>query len=372
MTETSTAELDFGSEDARALWRKLATSAGYFSSEGFLDAWLDALPIAVRPRLVAIVRQDRPVALFLSGARKVVRHGFLPSRVRYLNTSGDPRYDEITLEHNAVLVEPRTELGLGDLLAAHGDDWDEIELPALDKHRFPGSALTERLASARVQLLREVESPYVDLSRARAAPGGYLGLLSSGTRAQIRRAERGWGDVRLELARETSQALDVLSELVELHQRHWGALGQPGAFADPWFLGFHRALVEQRFSHGEVQLVRVASAKGTIGCLYNFVWQGRVSFYQGGLASSDDPRLKPGYVCHARVVELCAALGCSVYDFMGGGSRYKRSLATDAETLVWARVQRPLLRFDLEQRLRALRTAWLARQAPPVVDVTRE
>ncbi|MBE7478452.1 MAG: GNAT family N-acetyltransferase [Polyangiaceae bacterium] len=352
-------QIESGSSRARELWCGLTPRAQpqYFTSWPFVETWLDALPAAVRPPLYALLRGDQTVALFFLGARRVVRHRLLPSRARYLNTTGDPRYDELTLEHNALLCEPGAELGLREWIELLPGAWDELFLPALSRDGFPGRALDEPLGAGRVVIERRVESPYVDLGRVRAAAGGYLALLGSSTRAQIRRAERGYGEIEVNVAESAAAAREVFAELVELHQRAWNARGQPGAFSDPWFLGFHRELIERRLPHGEIQLMRVRSARATIGCLYNFVWQGRVLFYQSGLASEEDPRKKPGYVCHARAVSFNARAGHDVYDFLGGDARYKQNLATGSTTLIWARVQRPLMRFALEQRLRDLHRA---------------
>jgi CelD/BcsL family acetyltransferase involved in cellulose biosynthesis len=80
-----------------------------------------------------------------------------------------------------------------------------------------------------------------------------------------------------------------------------------------------------------------------------------VAFYQSGLAAPADHHDKPGYLCHAAAIEAAAAAGLEVYDFMAGDDRYKQNLATDEVTLVWARLQRPLVRFALEDLVRAWR-----------------
>lgn len=282
-----------------------------------------------------------------------MRHGFVASRALFLNVTGDARFDDLTVEHNAILRDPGAPLGLRELVAAVPGDWDELVLPALSPTAFPGAALEEPLDGCAVRVERTSRAPFVDLERVRTTSGGYLAVLSSGTRGQIRRAQRKFGALTLEVATEPAEALDVYAELVELHGRSWRARGQPGSFADPWFDGFHRALVSERFASGEIQLCRVRAGPATVGCLYNFVWGGRVHFYQSGFASYDDPHLKPGYVCHVEAIQHAAAAGHRIYDFLAGATRYKESLATDAVTLTWARVQRPRARFAVEARLRA-------------------
>jgi CelD/BcsL family acetyltransferase involved in cellulose biosynthesis len=204
----------------------------------------------------------------------------------------------------------------------------------------------------RVLIDREVKNYQIDLDRVRASKDGYVPLLGSSTRAQMRKAQRAAGDVTFEVAADDRHALDIYEEMVALHQRSWRMRGHPGAFADPWFDRFHRRLIARRFRHGELQLIRVKNAELTIGCLYNFVAAGRVLFYQCGFGSPPDRHLRPGYLCHAHAIEHCAKQGHAIYDLLGGDARYKASLATDETSLVWARVQRRRLQFVVEDRLR--------------------
>ena len=108
----------------------------------------------------------------------------------------------------------------------------------------------------------------------------------------------------------------------------------------------------KRLRHGEIQLVRVSSNGSTLGCLYNFVSRGRVTFYQAGLATFDEPHIKAGYICHAAAIEYNALAGHAIYDLVGGKARYKDNLATGSNRQVWLRVQRPTTRFAIEDNLK--------------------
>jgi Acetyltransferase (GNAT) domain len=354
--------LDAESPRAGAYWRELEEAAAppYFLSWGFLKSWLACLAPEHRPELAVWFRRERPVAASLLGRVRVRRHGFVTSRERLLNGSGLARFDEVTIEHNQLLRADGDDWSLAELVEALPEDWDEIVLPALACEAFPGCKLGEPLDDHVIRIERRAPAPFVDLALVRAAPEGYASLLGSNTRAQIRRARRGLGPIEVELARDEAQALEIFDELERLHQRSWQARRLPGAFADPWFSEFHRHLIHARMRHGEVQLLRVRARGKTIGCLYNLVSRGRVLFYQSGFAPFDDPRLKPGYVCHAEAVELNARAGHDLYDLLGGDARYKRSLATGETWLVWARVQRPLARFRAEERLRRWKRALTA------------
>src|SRR5690606_4087531 len=116
-------------------------------------------------------------------------------------------------------------------------------LPAANSATFAELAGAPMPPGMRVRIDREVADYYVDLERVRASKDGYIPLLGSSTRAQMRKAQRAAGDVTFELATDDRAAQDIYDEMVVLHQRSWRMRGFPGAFADPWFDRFHRRLI---------------------------------------------------------------------------------------------------------------------------------
>ena len=335
-------------------WRLLESQAQapYFLSWGWIESWLQALPVDHMPPMAVIAERGTPLAAFFLGRRQLRRH-LLASNALYFNATGTPRHDELCIEHNGLLAAPGTCRSLAQLVGLLPGGWDELYLPAIDRYAFDD--LGSPAGSYRVRIEREEAAPYVDLDAVRSVEGGYLALLGSSTRTQMRRAHRLVGDFAVEVASDERHALDIYGELLRLHARRWDAAGQPGAFADPWFERFHRKLIQQRLRHGEIQLLRVSAGRTTIGCLYNFVFRGRVLFYQCGLATFDDPHVKPGFLCHAAAVEHNALAGHAIYDLLAGSSRYKAQLATAANRLVWLRVQRPRVRFSIEDRVRRVK-----------------
>jgi CelD/BcsL family acetyltransferase involved in cellulose biosynthesis len=340
---------------AERVWRALAeaTPPSYFLSWPWIENWLACLPRDLAPRLAIVHDAERPVAACFLGRRLAFRHRLLPSRALYLNTTGVYRLDELCIEYNGLVGR---ELSLPELCDLLPGNWDELFLPGLRADAFGGFVESSR--PLRVRIDRKVPAFYVNLERART--GGYLALLSGQTRGQVRRAQREAGEIAIDVASDARQAMEIFGELCTLHGALWRAKGQPGAFADPWIVRFHDRLIAQRSSHGEIQLVRVrGGTAGVIGCLYNLVWRGRVLQYQSGLATFDNAHLKPGYIAHTAAIDHAIASGLSIYDFLAGDMRYKKSLSTDVGSLVWARVQRRRVRFLVEDQLRT----WRARRA---------
>ena len=319
----------------------------YFLTWAWVSNWLACLPRGYAPWLAVVVAAGAPLAAFFLAKRMIVRNKVVPSRSLFFNTTGVERVDMLWIEYNGLVGR---DMPLTELLPLLPFGWDELYLPALREDAF-GDVTTA--ADTRVLIDRKVPVAYVDLAQARAK--GYLALLSGQTRSQVRRAQREAGEVEVEIARDPRRALDIYAELVALHTTQWRAKGKPGAFADPWFDRFHRRLITDRFGHGEIELVRLRHAGGPIGCLYNFVHDGRVLQYQSGFASFANEKLKPGFVAHAAAIEHAAANGRAIYDFLAGDQRYKKQLSTGSTTMLWARVQRPRLRFLVENQLRRWR-----------------
>jgi CelD/BcsL family acetyltransferase involved in cellulose biosynthesis len=65
--------------------------------------------------------------------------------------------------------------------------------------------------------------------------------------------------------------------------------------------------------------------------------------------------LKPGLVAHVEAIKHNTAAGHKTYDFLGGDSRYKMSLATHHNRLIWIRLQKPLLKFRIENALKTFK-----------------
>jgi CelD/BcsL family acetyltransferase involved in cellulose biosynthesis len=356
--------LDPRDDRAERIWRDLERRAfrpPYFLSWGWVETWLAALPDGRLPQLAVIHEHGAPAAACWLGFQRERRHLVMDSDVYYFNVTGVPRHDELCIEHNGLVAAPGADRSLAGLLDVLPGEWDEVVLPAVDRYAFDdlgASVASSRLANYRVRIEREANAPFIDLAAVRGARGDYASLLGSSTRTQLRRARRVLGELTVEIASEESSALDIYGELLRLHARRAAERDQRGAFADPWFEQFHRRLILTRVRHGEIQLVRIRAGERTVGCLYNFVYGGRVMFYQCGFARLESaPHVKPGYVCHAAAVEHNARAGHAVYDLLGGSASNKERLATSTTRLVWLRVQRPLARFSIEQSLRRWKQA---------------
>jgi CelD/BcsL family acetyltransferase involved in cellulose biosynthesis len=344
--------------EATAIWRDLARECphSYFLSPGWTKHWLSTLPTSANVRLAVIRDGDIPIAAAFLGHASVVRQRLFRSTAWLLNQTGQRSLDQLYIEDNAFLVRPGADFSIRDLLAILPGDWEELYLSGVDPGTATGALLGAVGGPYQLLIANRIPAPYVDLAAIRAQRKDYLAMLGSNTRSQIRRCYKLYeaqAPLRREVAATVGEALDIYAELVALHQQWWARRGQRGAFGNPYFHDFHRGLIERRFDSGELQLIRVRCGEAAIGCLYNFVWNGVVSFYQSGLRAEEDNRLKPGFVCHTEAVRHNLEAGRTTYDFMASFDDYKLRMSTHQRELVWARIQKPRLKFVLERALRA-------------------
>lgn len=359
-------------------WRELESRSdrSFFISWSWIGTWLAALPSHVRPELLRVQSQGRTVALGVLVRRLLRRHGVLLSRALFLNCTGDPQLDALTIEYNGLLSERGFEQEAAhssvEFLLSRGD-WDEWFLDGLqDPGRF------NRVLESGVRWVsrRHNKCHYVDLEALRRSGGEYLGLLGSKTRHNIRRSMREYetlGPLVLECAATPEQACAFLFRLGQLHQAYWQSKGLPGSFANPFFVEFHLRLVRSLFANGSIQLLCLRAGNEIVGYIYNLVDRGRVYNYQSGFNYDlcPKPNGRPGLVAHAYAVEFNRAQGHLCYDFMAGDSEYKQSLGVGSTDMIWLVAQRTRLRFLLEDGLRWVRARTMSemrRRSLPTLD----
>lgn len=343
-------------------WRALEARAdlSFFQSWTWIGAWLESLPGHISPLLLCVARDGVTIGLGILSSLTLRRHGVLRSHALFLNTTGDPALDEITIEYNGFLAERGSNgvvarAGLEYLLREH-TGWDELFLDGLQQ---PELFAAVDLGHARLRTLRHSACHFVDLNGLRQTGGDYLSLLGSNTRYSIRRSLRAYekrGALQLTEATSVPQAKAFLDRLGHFHQLHWRRKGTPGSFAPTHFPDFHARLIDKGVDAGEIQMLRLTAGSEEIAYLYNFVHGGRVYNYQSGfdydLAGVHG---RPGLVCHALAVEHNAKLGYKVYDFMAGDSGYKKNLGTASETMAWCVIQKARPKFRIEDALRAVK-----------------
>lgn len=333
--------------DIAQLWREVAERAhpSFFLSWPWVGCWLSET--GLEPNLLVARRDGAVIGLALLH-RPASRHFWdLPSL--HLTSAGGGAFDSLFIEYNGFLAANSDMAAVGASFVrflthkgqrhANGG-WARLTLPGVDE---PMRAL---LAESGLSLRNEAcrASPLIDLAAIRRTGSNYLETRSSNCRQQIRRSIRLFeaaGSLHLAPAENLDEAMAILDELKELHQASWQDKGQDGAFASPFFERFHRRLVREAWPSGQIDLLRLCAGHRTIGCLYNFLHEGRAYAYQSGFDFTRDNRHKPGLVSHALAAQRYLDAGLDRYLLLAGDSRYKRSLATGSDTLHWLVAHRP-------------------------------
>lgn len=326
-------------------WRALLAECQhhYFLSWGWMSTWLNSLPPQHGIRLIVGFIGDEPALAFFAGLSNKKWGKLFRSRVVSLNTTGIPFFDKIYLEYNTVLVRPGLTIDAEGLLhALDSFSWDEFYLPGLSaqfvKHFDDLVNDSEKFNTV---LEQKSAASFVDLEQVREAGMDYLRFLSSNKRSQIRRSIKEYekeGEIKIQAAKTTEEALRFLDKLAALHQKEWQERGIQGAFSNEYFFQFHRDLVSGRFPHGEIQMLSISTPNTLLGYLYSFIYDNRVYFYQSGLNYLPGNVYRPGLVSHYYAILYNAETGKSVYDFMAGDADYKTSMATGSEDVYWIRI----------------------------------
>lgn len=266
-----------------------------------------------------------------------------------LGESADAVLDAPFVEHNGPLVARGVGIPPGAWLRAAWQ-WRGAR-------RLVLSGVDPALAAAAgvpIRLQRR-EAPYVDLHALRQTGTDYLPSLSANARQQIRRSIRAYeaqGPLRLLAAADEAEALAWFRALVEWHGADWRARGKPGAFAHPFMLRFHEALIRRTWPGGGADLLRLEVGGKPVGFLYNLRAGGVVHAYQSGMDRAGiRAHEKPGLTGHVLAIQRALAAGDLAYDLMAGDQRYKTSLARHAKSLVWTTTVRPASALGATLRL---------------------
>jgi CelD/BcsL family acetyltransferase involved in cellulose biosynthesis len=305
-----------------------------------------------------------------------VRKGPFAIRRVYLNTAGESDADSACIEFNGLLCRPGCEGAVARALRTHIDrePWDELSAPGLldgDSLRALQAAFSDAHAVAKT-----TRDYYVSLADVRQSGKDFVELLAGRERTRYRQNVRKYaalGELALDEATTTGEALEFLDQLAELHQKTWVSRGEPGSFASQTFRDYHRKLIERCFPLGWIQLLRLRAGTTTIGYQYAFLFGGRSYFYQSGYDYDLAEKTAPGVIVHTFAIRHAARLGLSEYDFMAGDVEYKRRFATSSRAMHWVSWRAPSLKMrgfrlvrDAKHALEGLRRLKsLRRRTPP-------
>ena len=334
-------------------WRRFDKLGGhsFFATWSWIGTWLQSRAPSPETKLLRVLNGSATIGLSLLTMKQGRRP--LSGVQAWLNSSGEPDFDCITIEHNGFASNlPRpSELwpSLSNWFASEKTEFSELVLPGVydDAPAAGGDGL---IILDRVE--RGYRVPLLEISSGQ----GVWPLLSRNSRQQLRRSMRAFerhGPLSLQAADDGPSALKFFAEMKDLHVRSWTRRGLRHSFVNPFFETFHRELILNGIAENSVDLLRISAGERALGYLYNFRRNKSVCSYQSGFDDSVAGE-RPGYVCHALAISHYAAESMHHYDFLGKGNQLKQSYGIEHYDLHWRRFRRPTLRYRTEALARSL------------------
>jgi hypothetical protein len=334
-----------------AVWSALAGAcehASFFLMPEAVGAWLDIFGPRLNPSILLFRDEEQSVVGAAILVRRTERRGPFAIRRVYLNTAGEDDADSACIEFNDLLCRPGYEPAVARALRAHvdGEPWDELAAPGfLDGDSLRGLRAAFADAQPVAQTTRDY---YVSLTDVRRSGKDYVDLLAARERTRYRQNVRKYsalGELELDEATTTAEALAYLDELARLSQKTWVSRGAAGSWDSQVFCDYHRRLIERCFPLGWIQLLRLRAGNTTIGYQYSFLFGGRSHFYQCGYDYDHAGKTAPGVIVHTFAIRHAAERGLCEYDFMAGDVEYKRRLATSSRAMHWVSWRAPSLKM---------------------------
>ncbi|MDA0283478.1 MAG: GNAT family N-acetyltransferase [Planctomycetota bacterium] len=346
--------------DVLRQWKALEQRIGHSGltcSFDWTEAWLNAYGGLV-PHTFLLARDSatetlQGICLVTEGVAQ--KDGPFSLRTLHVGPAGEPDADSVCVEYNRLLVAPEFESAFAGCIVDHLESRSGFDQWNLDGIATAQLAAFQQHAP---ELQLRVEPAYgFDFASARAESTDVLSQFRSATRRKVKLSMAAWYDIKVEWAATLDEAVDVFSEMVDLHQARWNAAGKPGSYSSQRFLAFHEELLTRLVPQGRMALVRIQSGSDTIGIVQLLIENRRALLYQCGRSIEDKTR-SPGVVVDYLAMEECLRQGLDAYDFLAFATQHKRLLANMSTDIVWARKRHPRLKFVVLDQARRVRS-WL-------------
>lgn len=318
----------------------------FFLTWSWISCWLETYS----PDLVVISAryEGQVVAIGLFTCSIQIRHGFVRSRQFRLHQMGDALPDQIWMEYNDFICVDKYRVAAINAciqaLQQSEEKWDEIILSMISTSR--ADDIKKVVSGSHILLTNPCYSKNLDSITGKNPQ--YLDTLNANTRYQIRRSIRLYqqlhGEIEYKFAQGVDEALALFHEAGKYHVLRW----QDSGFKNKQFILFHENLIKKSIENNSVDLMKITSGDTTVAILYFHLVGRDVYFYLQGINYESNRKLKPGLVAHALATQYYLDRGMRKYDYMGGYSQYKCQLSSPAEDLVTLCIQKPSLKFSIE------------------------
>lgn len=336
-----TRDLDFLLSDAPA-WDRL-TQGVPFRESAWLGPWWRAFGT------------DKKAHVLIARDEAGEIRGILPlyrtessETARTLSMIGD---GEACSDHVSVLAarEDSVEIArlMGEHLARTASDhhlqgWDLIDIDGVVEGDQAMSALARGLKEGGARLHAQSRMS-VWFKPADSCWDEHLKHHGKTQRRQMRRMREKLDAMEKIVATTDEQIDELLGAVIDMHQRRWNAVGEPGSFANPAFREFIFVSAKQFAAHGRLHLRGLKVDGKIIAGELNMIGCNRILYSYSAGYDIDHADLEPGrLICIDGLLELYRS-GLVGLDFMRGDESYKTRLATESHRLFRVRAVAPAL-----------------------------
>ncbi len=235
---------------------------------------------------------------------------------------------EVCTDHLSLICRPENRqqvaAAVADELTANRDDWNRIDLGAVDANDATSAELVKAFEE-RDCLVSRHPADACWLLEVPATWDEYLASISKSHRKQLRQLERrvlDSGRARWHQVASEGELATGWEILVDLHQRRRKSLGEPGCFASRQFHDFHREVTQRLLARRQLRMSWLALDGSPAAAEYHVADSSVTYAYQGGV---DPDRLaeEPGRLSTILCLRAAIAEGHSRMDFLRGDEPYK-------------------------------------------------
>ena len=153
----------------------------------------------------------------------------------------------------------------------------------------------------------------------------FLAVLSKSHRKQLRKLDKrvlSTDRARLHCVQSSEDLEQAWNILVDLHQKRWTELGEPGCFASEHFKAFHHEACYWLLSNRQLRLYWLELDGQPVAAEYQLAGGGITYCYQSGL-DPDQIDENPGQILTMATIQQAIAEGQHAVDFLRGDEPYK-------------------------------------------------
>lgn len=324
----------------------------------WVESWIECYGKSVDYQFLLGMHKSELIGVTLI-VRETQRKIPFPVKTYHVGTYGEPLKDCMQMTNSKLLIKKGFEQAFFKAIIDTVMDNFKAEELVFD-HLWTKHADIIKLnpwESKRKLIIDESPMPYMDFEKIRKSDNKLSNHFGKSMAYSIRRTIKEFSDLEVDWPKTTSEAFEILDELITIYTQNMKKINRAGKFASSNYLTFQKKLIEKLFDQSKTLLIRVRSKKhGTLGCFYSLEDHGIAYSTQIGISDFDSlsldsinkNRIKAGYTVHAIFMEECFKRGLSGYSFSTGIYPYKAYLTNAIEWEYNVSIMRgikPMLRY---------------------------